>query len=188
MNTHLLAFAAAALVSTHAAAADFSFTGNFARDNDRAEVAFTLDAAGDVTIRSLGFSGGVNAAGTAIDAGGFDPILSLYDANGTLVVDNDDADATTSDPLLALALDAGTYRVFLTQYNNFGPLSLPGAFAFDGEPDFRGGFVDFFGNQRTSAYAFDILGVATAVPEIATAQLLLAGIALAGFAARRRAR
>ncbi|MBC7519811.1 MAG: PEP-CTERM sorting domain-containing protein [Sandarakinorhabdus sp.] len=64
-------------------------------------------------------------------------------------------------------------------------MQLPGSFAFSGEPNFRGGFVDLYGDQRTNAFAFDITG-ANAVPEAATWMLMIAGFGMVGAVARRR--
>ena len=189
---------AAALLATSASAADFSFTGNFALDNSKAAYSFTLASAATVTLTSLGYAGGTNAAGQTITRGGFDPVLSLYDASGSAVDFNDDGagaplDSVTGvggDSLLSLALGAGSYTVYLTQYSNFGPQTLPGFFAFDGQPSFRGGFVDFYGDQRNGSWALDLSGVdsvaTAAVPEPAAWALMIAGFMIVGTAARRR--
>jgi MYXO-CTERM domain-containing protein len=63
---------------------DFSFTGTFTSDTDIQFFTFTLNAdTPNVTIETLSYGGGVNAAGTTIPAGGFDPIISLFAADGT---------------------------------------------------------------------------------------------------------
>lgn len=200
MNIRLLAAAfAATLLATGASAGTASLTGTFAHDNDKALVRFTLDRAGVVTLKSLGYAGGTNAAGRAIARGGFDGVLSLYDSTGTVVEDasgnpigfNDDGvgsmvDPTTGhggDPILSLDLAAGGYSVYLTQYSNFGPINLANAFPFDGVPDFRSGFIDAYGSQRTGNWALDVSG-ASSVPEAASFVLLAVGTA--GIVLRRR--
>lgn len=187
MTIRILATAAAVLFSTVApAAAATSYTGTFVNDNDKAVFNFVVNNTSKVNLISRGYFGGVNAAGEVIAPGGFDTVLSIYDSTGALVVDNDDYNddgldtPTGLDSRIFQVLDAGSYSVYLTQYNNFGPLQLPGEFGFDGQPDFRSGFIDFYGNQRTGNYALDI-----SVPEAST--LALIGVALAGaIVARRR--
>lgn len=193
MKIQFYAAIAATLLAASASAAPFSFSGSFTNDNDKAAVSFLVAAPTTVTIKSLGYAGGTAADGTTVARGGFDGILSLYDSTGTLVQDNDDGagstvDAVTGhggDPLLSLTLAKGLYKVFLTQYSNFGPIDLTNAFAFDGADnrDFRGGFVDSYGSQRDGHWAFDLTG-ANSVPEGGTVGLL--GLALAGLIARRR--
>jgi hypothetical protein len=158
------------------AASATSFSGNFAYDNSKAGFHFNVDAPATVTITSTGFA-----------AGGFDPILTVYDSTGLLVMDNDD-DAGP-DSKLTLDLAKGRYTVFLTQYNNFGAILLSNGFAFDGgDKWFRGGFIDAYGDQRTSFWAFDIDGGSHigAVPEASTWAMLIAGFGLVGAIARRR--
>jgi hypothetical protein len=177
---------AAALLSAGASAAPYSRTGTFTQDNDKLRVGFRLAAPGTVTLTSLGYAGGVNAAGQTIAAGGFDTILSVYDNAGVLVADNDDGpnaaidpvSGTASDAGLTISLQPGVYRAFLTQYSNFGPILLQNGFAFDDQPNFRGGFVDFNGFQRTGAYALDILGATTVPSAPALALFGLGAVAL----------
>ena len=193
----LTALAAATLVATGASAASFSFAGTFAHDNDKTAYNFTLGATSVVTLTSLGYAGGTNGAGATIARGGFDSVLSLYDSTGTAVDFNDDGagvpvDITghASDAKLSLSLAAGTYKVYLTQYNNFGPITLGNGFAFDGQPNFRGGFVDLYGSARDGHWALDLSGVDSAVsgsvPEAASWAMMIAGFVMVGGMARRR--
>lgn len=188
------ALAAAFLAGVTASAGTFSFTGNLAHDNSLAPVAFHVGTGGVVDLTSLGFAGGIDARGQTIAAGGFDTVLSLYDSTGTGIAFNDDgatakADATghASDAGLSINLAPGTYTAYLTQYSNFGALLLTNGFAFDGVPDFAGGFIDSHGNQRDSHYALDIVGAGVvSAPEASSVAVLLAGLGVLGFAARRR--
>ncbi len=199
MTIRAFAAIAAAMLASGASAATFSYTGSFGVDNDKAAYNFTLGSAGTVTLTSLGYAGGVNGAGATVAHGGFDSVLSLYNAAGTGIAFNDDglgvpADTNghASDAKLSLLLAAGTYKVYLTQYANFGPATLPGFFAFDGQPNFAGGFVDFYGSQRDGHWALDISGVDSAiagsVPEPATWGLMIAGFGMVGAVSRRRQR
>jgi len=199
------------LLSGASAAADFSFQGTFERDDDVQIFSFNVGAASNVTLRSLGYAGGVNAAGETIERGGFDTILALFNDSGLLIDSNDDggpgnvaADAGTGeswDSFLQAFLAPGYYQVSVMQYDNFalGP-NLSDGFLYDGAGNFTapycGGtsFCDVSGvvpwNQRNNRWAFDVLDVesatVSAIPEPGTYAMLLGGLGLLGFAARRR--
>ncbi|MFT3977957.1 MAG: DVUA0089 family protein [Sphingomonas bacterium] len=193
-----LALAGSLLVSTFAApaiAADYSFTGTLPGADDVLFFDFNVASTSNIVLRTWSYAGGVNAAGTTIARGGFDPILSLYDvASGLRVAQNDDggcgsvaADAVTSlcyDTYLTSTLDPGSYRVAVTAYSNFAPNALGGTFGGDGS------FTDTSGNLRDSHWAFDILNVDSAVgpgavPEPATWAMMILGFGAIGFAMRR---
>ena len=190
------AFAAAVLAagSGAALAANVSFTGNLASDNDVQLFSFTLAADADVTLRTWSYAGGMNAGGSAIGAGGFDPIVSLFSGLGgaaLLIGANDDGTGVAVDPstgfafdslLEVLALPAGTYTVALSEFDNFanGPTLDDG---------FLGNNVQGF-DGRSAAWALDILGVdaASRIPEPTSLALALFGLAAAGAGAANRRR
>ena len=192
----IAAIAVTMLMTGTASAASFVFDGSFRKDNSKASFSFFLRDASTVTLRSLGYAGGTSSSGTTVARGGFDSYLSLYDASGALIGENDDGfnaplDAVTNqgaDAFVSRLLSAGHYTVFLTQYENVGPLTLPGAFRFDTEPNFANGFVDFYSDTRTGSFALDISGVTNAavVPEPASWAMLVSGFGLVGAAMRRR--
>ena len=197
------------LSAASAQAASFSFSGIFEGDDDVQLFDFSVGAASTVTLVSYSYAGGVQADGTIVAAGGFDPILALFDAAGNLIDQFDDgpnpvpADPVTGleyDTFLDIAVDAGEYTAAIMQYDNFAPANLGQAFARQGDPFFTAGFgcsagqfCDAEGNNRTAAWAFDILGVDDAVipnpapvPLPASAPLLLAGLAAINIVRRRK--
>lgn len=150
-------------------AADFSFTGNLADDEDVQRFNFSVSAASEVTLRSWSYAGGTNSEGNVISAGGFDTILAVFDSTGALINQNDDGGSNVPpgpvtgrnfDTFLKVSLVPGDYIVTVMQYANhaIGPNISDG---------FRGsettGFVDVAGSTRTSFWAFDILNVGNAV-------------------------
>ena len=212
----LLAAAGAAFISVPAAATDFSFTGNFTRDDNVQLFNFTVGSPSTVTLRTGSDAGGVNAAGNTITRGGFDPILALFNATtGALVGQNDDggcglvaADPATGrcwDTFFSSALAPGNYTVSVMEYNNFanGP-NLSNGFSRTGQGNFTPGFSGCGAGQaafedvsgtsgcgRDSHWAFDILNVAQAVvvggvPEPSTWAMMLLGFGAIGLSFRRK--
>jgi len=183
---------------------DFSFTGTFSGDDDVQFFFFTADGVSNVTLRSYSYAGGIQADGNVVSAGGFDPILSLFDSTGLLIGENDDGLGVPEDPNTIAAWDtefsqvlvAGIYIAAIAQFDNFanGP-SLSDGFLRTGDPFYtgvlggcsNGQFCDVSGvppfDNRTNEWAFDILNVEAAVPEPSTA--LLVAIGLLGIAVRR---
>jgi len=171
-----LTLAASVAVSAPAQAADFDFSGTFENDNDKLEFGFEVDADSEVTIFSSSW----------VD-GGFDPILSLFDSAGNLIADQDDGDnigSTVSngvsydhgvwDTYFTQFLTSGSYKVVITQYDNFvNGLNLADGFRYDGtgNENFTAAFgcsqgsfcgVDSLDDSRTNAWEFHVLNVAQA--------------------------
>ena len=184
-----------------AQAANFSFRGNFTKDNDVQLFNFTVGSPSNVTLKTLSYAGGTQADGTIVSRGGFDPILSLFDGSGNFITNNDDGkfpdvgtDSVTDetfDTFLQSALNPGSYTVTVAQFNNFfngttgQNISL--GFVRDGQPNFANGFIQD-GNQRTNAWAFDVLNVdqSNAVTAVPTPALLPGLIGLGVAALRKR--
>lgn len=212
ISTRIACLTAGLLFTGLSAAADFSFEGSFSQDDDARHFSFNVGATSNVTLRSWGYAGGVNAAGQTIARGGFDTNLALFNGIGELIDINDDggpgnvaADSETGqywDAFLQVTLAPGDYLASLTQYDNFanGP-DLTDGFSRDGEGNFTAdfgcgaaAFCDISGispyDQRSTRWALDILNVSpvevSPIPEPETYALLLAGLGLAGFSAHRR--
>ena len=139
---------------------DFSFTGTFSQDDQLEMFLFTAPTANTV-VRTWGYAGGLNSAGQTIFAGGFDPILSVFDATGglvassLLVANNNDGptcptgaplcvspDSTTGNPWDSLIVlpglnPGGQYVLVLSQDDNVanGP-NFGGGFSQTGFGDF----------------------------------------------------
>ena len=206
----LLAILVAAFAALPAHAASFSFTGSFNADDDVQLFSFTLGSSSTVTLTTLSYAGGLSSAGPLIAPGGFDGILSLFDATGALLSQNDDTappdvgvDPVTGqsyDAFLQLLLGPGDYTVALTQFDNFVLAgNLANGFTYTGSPTFtsifgcsNGAFCDSTVANRTSAWAVDIRQVdqasaaTSAVPEPASVVLLGIGLVLAAGGMRKR--
>lgn len=167
-----------------------SYTGTFTDANSVFTTSFTLDSASHVVLQTYGYGGsasapnGANNAGAVIDAGGFDPVIYLFDGSGNWLAENDDATATLNDfaaclpgtpdakghcldARLTVDLNPGTYQIALTAFHNdMTTTSLLGGW------NDNGTF-----NDRLNSYALDLtattLGSQSAVPEPGSGILLL---------------
>jgi hypothetical protein len=203
--------AVAMLAPLVSAASTLSFNGAFGQDESLEWFRVTMNAPGALTVRTWSFAGGVNADGTTIPAGGFAPVLSLFEETGfqlLLAVDHaggsgPDCGPRPADPFsgfcwdgyLSTSVGAGSYLLALTEDDNlpFGP-TLSEGFSRTGQGNFTGpnflgqpgSFLLVSGEQRTSEWALDIdADEAVALPEPGTAQFLGAGILLACLARMR---
>ncbi len=215
LNSYGLLLVAACLSVGQASATSFSFQGTFAQDDQLQLFQFTAPSA-SVILRTWGYAGGTNALGAIIPAGGFDPVLSLFDATGGLLptsplvaTNNDGAGVATdlatglaADSLLSLTtLNAGhTYVLVLSQFDNLpnGP-NYGNGFSNAGLGNFTPGefgcggtsFCDASASQRTGDWAVDITGVREATDITGggvpePGTVLLFATGLAGIALARR--
>jgi len=168
-----------------AAAGNFSFTGTFSQDDQLQVFQFTAPSASTL-LRTWGYAGGTNFDGNLILPGGFDPILSVFDATGGLVsssplIDNnydgpgvatDGGNAFDSLLLLTALNPGGTYILILSQNDNSANGSTYGdGFGRSGQGNFTAGafgcggtdpFCDLSTVQRNGNWAVDIGGVQSA--------------------------
>ncbi|WP_058555422.1 DVUA0089 family protein [Thiohalocapsa sp. ML1] len=169
-------------------AADFDFSGTFTTDDQVELINFTVGSASRVTIFTSSW-GTDNADDGYVPNGGFDPLLGVWDSDGTLV-DFQDAGLNVGvtqsngvgyshglyDVYLTVDLTAGDYVASLTQYSNF-PLSdqLADGFVEAGNPNFTfdlgfGGKPMFNGvwvpglDPRTGAWVLHIINVTPPSP------------------------
>ncbi len=94
----LLALAASSLFAD-----SLSFTGTLDSPESAFDATFTLTAADTLTFRTWGFGGGTNAAGQVIAAGGFDPLIALFNGPGpaaAIVTDGSGNPLADADNLL----------------------------------------------------------------------------------------
>jgi hypothetical protein len=172
-----------------ATASSFSFEGSFVQDDQLQVFLFSTPSA-SVLLRTWGYAGGINLNLANIGAGGFDPVLTVFDATGGLgaasawVASNDDG-AVTADPLTGNAFDSllvltgldpsHTYAVVLSQSDNLALGSTYGdGFSQAGVGNFTAGefgcggggpFCDATPAERNGNWAVDISGVRTASEE-----------------------
>ncbi|MEZ5566205.1 MAG: DVUA0089 family protein [Gammaproteobacteria bacterium] len=139
-----LVAAAGLALPLSAAAANLSFTGTFSRDDDVQLFTFNTSTESTITLRTWSYAGGINSAGAAIPEGGFDPILTLFDASGAFIAENDDdsdfggecGNVATSvvtgecfDTYFETTVEPGTYTVSIQQYDYFSVGNLSDGFA-----------------------------------------------------------
>ena len=157
------ALIAMSLISGSANATDFSFAGNFKHRNEVQELNFTLvGTVKEVVLHTWSFAGGTNAEGAVVEHGGFDPMVTLFDASGVRIGFSDDGGALSArdpvsdhtwDSFLASLLPPGSYTATVTQYSSFPRGLLTDGFQGTGPAGFNG---------RASHWALDVLNVESA--------------------------
>ena len=197
------AFAAVAALGLSGAAdaATLSYAGNLHFDDDVALIRFVVTEPSNATIRTFSYAGGTQANGTVIPAGGFDPIVTLFDGNGDFIdyvddglpgtVPTDPATGEAFDAVLTASLSPGAYfaAISVSDNNFFGDPgdNIAEGFDWEGVHDFTnvfgcsgpaGQFCDHTGDPRDGYYAFDVqlspVPVPPALPLLGSALTVLA--------------
>lgn len=122
-----LLFASFFAAATELRAANISLQGAFGSDDVVQLFDIVLTSPASVDLRTYGYAGGTASNGQTIPRGGFDPILTLFNASGVFIVENDDGSGVADDALTGQPLDSritatigpGQYILALTQYDNF---------------------------------------------------------------------
>jgi len=92
---HWLGVAAMALIASGTAlATTTSYTGTLETPENYFQTTVTLTSTGTLGLQTYGFGGGMNAAGSSIAAGGFDPLVAVFDG-----ADAHSLEAVTADTL-----------------------------------------------------------------------------------------
>lgn len=162
-NKILSILASSLLLAGSAKAADFDFSGTFTKDNDVVSILFNLSGPSTATFFTSSWV-----------AGGFDPIVTIWDSSGLKVFEQDDGNNTGStfsnsvsynhgdwDSHFFLNLAVGSYRATITQFSNFANSdNFADGFQYDGDDDFASppGSPPFT-NGSTGNWAFHILNV-----------------------------
>lgn len=155
----LLLFCVSTLSGT-AYAATLSFSGLLIQDDQVVFFPFTATSASDATFRTISYSGGADGNGDFLFPGGFDTVLSLFDAIGNLLsfVDDGAEPDIAADPNTGFALDSyftyalplGDYTLAISQSNNYPGLSIADPFSRAGE----GNFTETYGCGAGQFYDF----------------------------------
>ena len=194
-------------VREKASATTFTDTGTFTTDNQVFETSFNVATASTYSLYTTSYGGGTNLNGTVSLAGGFVPVLSLFNANGTIVAAEGasgicggnakvgSATKICDDASLQLALTSGTYILALTEFPNVAINNLSDGFLFASNPHETGSLCGKSGGtfletdvapcvQRDGSYAVNVTN-ASAVPEPATWALMLPAAGVLFFVGRQ---
>lgn len=147
-----------------------SFSGTLVNPEDTVLIDLTLNTPGVVTLQTYGFGGGVNAAGTTVLSGGFDPFVGIFSGTGANAVFIDGTSDILSNysfgcppagtvtvgsvpgqcgdvNLQLTSLPAGTYTVLLSDGEYISNA------VFESSPGYLGdGFTDFTAGVFQTCY------------------------------------
>lgn len=205
------AIALAVLSATAGIAGTVSFQGAFSTDDQVALFQLTLNSTSTVTMQSYGYAGGVMNS-TVIPAGGFAPDFTLFalvgpdyqeaasDSGGHCgITAADPATGNCDDPSIQTTLQAGTYYLGLSVWDNV-PITgyMVDGYTQTGNSGFtcaEGGVsgqfcdvTDALYPSRTGNWAVSFTGFSsvTNTPEPATWWLVLPAAICGGLLRRRR--
>ena len=182
-----------------------AWQGTFTQDDQWLAIGLDLTATDTLSITTFSY-GGLAAPSSGIAAGGFAPVLALFDgasnllqlaagsANACGVAGSGDQDPSSGfcwdAHLSAPGLVAGHYTVVLSQDGNtpLGP-TLADGYLMAGMPDYTSiyngvpgsHFIDVTGQQRSGFYALGIGTLTSPVPEPTTTLMWVLGLAGLGL-------
>lgn len=172
-----------------AQAAAFTFSGTIASHKDVIEIPFSLTTdATNVRVWTDSYMNGLN----------FDPITAVWNGSGVLIGQNDDnasiapGQTRYDSGLVFSTLAAGNYLFTIATYNNFAVSSnLSDGFSFDHQAPIPLALWCEPASHCNMGPAWQVHltgvdGAISPVPEPATYGMLIVGLGLLGFAARRR--
>lgn len=190
MRASIFAAATIFLVAASSRASTIDFTGAFQHDDDLAVFHYSVQDQSSVTIQTTSFA-----------AGGFIPLLFLFDTSGVTVFQSDGF-LLNSDASISFVSDAAAvYTIILSEYDNYpNSFLLSDGYTRTGQGDFTGAFgcgngrfCDPSGAQLTGDWAVtfsstDPTLTAQLVPEPGSACLLMGGLLVMAWGRRRSAR
>jgi len=169
-----------------------TFQGTFSVDDEVQLFSYRVPTTGSVTVSTTSYA-----------TGGFQTILSLFDASHNFLFDNSGYGSATDASITWNSVADELFIVALTEYDNFAvqPM-LEDGFSQQGNGNFTadapfnnptpgGSFLLPGGEQRTSSWAVEFSSAdpeleATALPEPSTFGLFLGGAAALSYWRRRR--
>lgn len=181
------------LAAANCAASIISYKGTLATPESYFQTTATLSVAGTLTLQTYGFGGGTSAGGL-VSAGGFDPLVAVFDSTGLVIQGTSDTLTNYSsfegcppaglvtigtvpnqcgDITMSLSLAAGTYTIVLSDAA-YVPWALydasPGNLS-EGFSDLTGGYTPLQTcatsidcNNDTSNWALDVTTPDTTAP------------------------
>lgn len=178
-------------IGATASASTFTHSGAFTADNDVYEYSFNVPTMQTYTFNTTSYGGGANLDGTTSAAGGFVPVLSLFNGAGGPAGNA----GGSGDAYLQLALAAGSYTLALTEFPNVAINNLSDGFLFASDPNATGTVCGQAGGtfldstvapcaQRNGNYAVNVSS-ASPVPEPPTWALMLPAAGVLFFAGRQ---
>jgi hypothetical protein len=170
------------LFANRASATPVTYAGTFASDDSTFVLPFSTTSSENFTFATTSFA-----------AGGFVPVLTLFNASGGVPITF--AETDTSDVSITQTLGPGDYLLYLTEDPNVFTTTLAAGPLFAGQPNVTGSFcggggpfLDVFDGCTQQTGNYSVTENATAVaatPEPASWLLLLPPVVIA-FVMRRR--